>query len=120
MIAKLLTLGLCILSFSCATVRVVKAKPGKGGTIALHKGIMGEPAEEQADRIMSQQCPRGYRVIEEGEAVVGSETNFNGTSSSSKTGSSNRSNSVSEMSGSSSTSDVTEWRITYKCKRSRS
>ena len=44
---------------SCASVRVVKKRPGKGGVIAVKEGFIGESADIKADRIMRENCRKG-------------------------------------------------------------
>jgi hypothetical protein len=87
--------------------RVVK-KTQAGGEVAL----VGpqESAREKADEYMRTQCPAGFDIVEEGEAVVGSTTtartadggkNIFGQKTSTTTADS---------------TDKREWRIKYQCK----
>lgn len=85
----------------CSSIRVVKKTPD-GGIVALQGAQDG--AREKAEQYMSGQCPGGYDVVEEGEAVSGSET----TAETHKT----FLGPVTEAK----TKDTHEWRITYKCK----
>lgn len=112
---KLALLSLCSLAFSCATVRVVKSQPGKGGELAVKDGFIGEPASAIADRTMGTNCSRGYIVTEEGEHVVGSTSRTSGSEDTKGSALSSKSNKT--LSSETSTSDVTEWRIKYKCKK---
>jgi hypothetical protein len=114
---KQVMLVLCSLAFSCATVRVVKSQPGKGGELAVKDGFIGEPASVIADRTMSANCSRGYVVTEEGEHVVGSTSRTSGSEESK--GSVVSSKSSKSISSETSTSDVTEWRIKFKCKKAK-
>ena len=103
---------------SCASVRVVKSRPGVGGVIAVKQGFVGDSAEVMAKRVMKRNCPRGFRVYEEGEFVVGKYTRTSGrekTKGSMLDKSSNK-----KFSSSSEESNKTEWRMKYKCKRKRS
>ncbi len=97
-----LTIGTAILWFGagCAlgNYRVVKVVKG-GGELAL-VGSQGE-AREKANAYMTQQCNGGYEVVEEGEAVIGENTEahraFLGGVQASST-------------------QKTEWRIKFACK----
>ncbi len=51
----------------CSSIRVVQKTPA-GGTVALEGAEGG--AREKADEYMRSQCPAGYEIVEEGEAVV--------------------------------------------------
>ena len=97
---------------SCASYRVVKVKPKRGGVVALKPGFEGvDAARLKAEGEMNRVCPNGYEIVEEGEVVVGSRT-------STKTRASKKNQTV--LSGSNADTEsknVTEWRMTYKCKR---
>lgn len=93
------TLGLS--SVACSGIRVVQ-KTKDGGILAL-QGIQDD-AREKADSYMKGQCPKGYEIVEEGEAVVGQDTRMQSNNT--------RYGSI----GSAQSRDVREWRITYKCK----
>ena len=87
----------------CSGIRVVQ-RTQTGGTVALQGAEDG--AREKADEYMRGQCPAGYEVVEEGEAVVGSVTNA-------------RSNpTIIGPVTTARTTDTREWRITYKCRGS--
>jgi hypothetical protein len=86
---------------ACSSIRVVKKMPD-GGIVAL-QGDQGG-ARQKAEDYMHGQCPGGYDVVEEGEAVVGQES----TARTSKT--------IIGPVTSGTSQDVREWRITYKCK----
>jgi len=83
---------------SLGNYRVVKTVPQKGGEVAL-VGVQNE-AREKAEGYMRGQCPSGYDIVEEGEAVVGQEQ------VGSRRGYMVRSE----------TNDKHEWRIKYQCK----
>ncbi|HEU4410761.1 MAG TPA: hypothetical protein VFS43_36250 [Polyangiaceae bacterium] len=90
-------LGACGGSF-----RVVRRAPAAG-----ELALAGDPdeAREQAEDYMRRQCPEGYDVLDEGEAVVGSR------STAYAPGYGRRSGFVNVT-----TSDIAEWRIRYRCK----
>jgi hypothetical protein len=78
-----------------------------GGEIAM-AGFMRN-ADDSAVQYMNSQCPNGYDVVEEGEAVVGQETKAETTSSKTIDG-------RPSTETTSSTTDKREWRIRYQCK----
>ena len=88
----------------CSSIRVVQKTPD-GGVVAL-QGVQSG-AREKADDYMRAQCGGEYAVIEEGEAVVGSDTTSRKTSS--FLGPTTQAQST----------DRTEWRITYRCKNAK-
>ncbi len=91
------------MTFSCAHARVVKSQPGKGGLIAVGKGMFGD-ARAEADLEMRRNCGSKRPVIlEEGEHVVGTSTSTDNK----------RTKRGSRSTGT--TRDRTEWRIKYKC-----
>ena len=105
-------LGLFIImsmSVSCATVRVVKKRPGRGGTIAVKQGFIGESADVKAARIMSSNCRRGYRILSEGEHAVGK---VSSTSSRGRT-----KHGIDYGNSQTVETQTNEWRVKYKCKR---
>jgi hypothetical protein len=89
------------------TYRVVK-KTQSGGEVAL----VGpqESAREKADEYMQSQCPTGFDIVEEGEAVVGSTTTARTTD-----GGKNLFGQKTATTSAEST-DKREWRIKYQCK----
>lgn len=91
------TLGACGGSF-----RVVRHAPN-AGEVSLSGDV--EEARAQAEDYMRRQCPEGHDVVDEGEAVVGSQ------SSTFVPAYGRRSGVVNTM-----TSDIAEWRIRYRCK----
>ena len=102
---------LASISTSCATVRVVNKRPGRGGTIAVQEGFIGESADVKARRLMSSNCRRGFKIISEGEHKVGSTSS--GRSRDRKLFG------IKYKESEESTVDVNEWRVKYRCKRSR-
>lgn len=96
-------IGLHLLA--CATIREVKKAPGKGGVIMVQEGIGGD-ARADAKQKMKENCGLKTPVIlEEGEEVIGSTgRNYNSKSSWWDT---------------SESEDKREWRIKYKCKKSK-
>ncbi len=100
---------------SCATVRVVKSKPGRGGTLALQKGLFGDPVEIIAEKVMNNNCPNGFKVVEEGEVIVGKRIV---TRAKEETKGSVYSNKSSKKIGSETEEmNQKEWHLKYKCKR---
>lgn len=90
---------------ACATIREVKKSPGKSGIIMVQEGIGGD-ARADAKQKMKENCGGKTPVIlEEGEAVIGS------------TNSGHNSDSI--WFSSSESEDKREWRIKYKCKKSK-
>lgn len=90
---------------SCAHARVVKSQPGKGGTVAVGKGLFGD-ARAEADLEMRRNCGSKRPVIvEESEHVVGTSTSTDNK----------RTKRGSRSTGE--TRDKTEWRIKYKCEK---
>ena len=89
----------------CGTARIVK-QDQVGGILAL-KGDQGK-AHEQAQQIMTQHCQGPYHIVEQGETVIGSRTHGGEETYATRRG-------TVVTRGGSSTRDVTEWRITYRC-----
>lgn len=100
-----------IFASSCATVRVVKKKPRKGGELAVTQGFIGPSAEELAAQKMSSNCRGKYEITEEGEAVVGSKRRMKHNSTKQK---SYRTD-VTSGNEYEESRDMVEWRIKYKC-----
>jgi hypothetical protein len=112
MLVMKLNLSLMAIAFfsfaatGCATIRVVKRTPA-GGELALI-GARDE-AQQKANEYMDRQCPAGYDVLEEGEAVVGQNMSTTSRPTRGLFGDKQvQSNSVSE--------DKREWRVKYQCK----
>jgi len=106
--SKYLILLTSLALFACSgTYRVVK-KTQSGGEVAL----VGpqESAREKADEYMRSQCPTGFDIVEEGEAVVGSTTTARTTD--------NGKNIFGQKTATTSadSTDKREWRIKYQCK----
>jgi len=104
---KYLTLALVVVSAAalsaCATTRVVKKQPGKGGEIMVQEGIWGD-ARADAQKQMKSNCGKKKPVVtEEGEAVVGS------------TSTSKKDKSKYGSTTSTDSEDKREWRIKYRC-----
>lgn len=93
-----------VLLTGCSSIRVVQKTPD-GGVVAL-QGVQSG-AREKADEYMRGQCGGEYAVVEEGEAVVGSDTTARKTST--FLGPATQSHST----------DRTEWRISFKCKNAK-
>ncbi|HWU44482.1 MAG TPA: hypothetical protein VN132_13620 [Bdellovibrio sp.] len=126
-------IGLCFLFLAgCQTVpyqgqaRETKLKPKEGGIIALKENFRDED-RAVAEQKMRRNCdPLPFRILEEGEAVVGQTTNSN-------THDTKRDDSRStvgtlfglpitsgeaggkDSSSSSTTTALKEWQITYQC-----
>jgi hypothetical protein len=104
----LIGLGIgCVVSFAAvgcggSTFRVVEKTSG-AGVVAIASAQ--DQAREQAETYMKSQCPTGYDVQKEAEAVIGETTK--GKQQAGWLGSTNTS---------STTTQKTEWRIEYKCK----
>ena len=116
---------LSLLAFSlsgCATARVVTKQPGTGGVIAV-SSESNSSAREKAGDLMNENCGSGgYKIIEEGEAVVGSKSIHHqheyqdATTKTSMFGGALKAYSGgNDRSSQSETNQKTEWRITYKC-----
>src|SRR5215813_3697519 len=103
-VASVLALSTLALS-GCGTYRVVRRTPS-GGEVALQGSE--EKAREAAAEYMASQCPQGYDIVEEGEAVIGSET----VASTRK----DRVFGVPVQSTKAETTDKHEWRLKYQCK----
>lgn len=106
-----LVLSVCAISLlvgACGGIRVVK-KTQTGGELALLGSQ--EKAREEATKYMTAQCPSGFDILEEGEAVVGSTSSSNAQQTTSWTG-------RPAVATTTSTEDKREWRIKYQCKGS--
>ena len=100
-VAVAITMGLTGCMGSAQMVKRDKA----GGVLAL-KGDR-DKAMEDAKGQMSAHCPNGFEIVGEEMAKVGEATESEGDTEGTKKGTSTK--------GSSVTSDVTEYRITYAC-----
>jgi hypothetical protein len=104
--ASIVVASLFTMLAGCGTYRVVKKTPN-GGEVALQGSP--EKAREGAQEYMAAQCPGGYDILEEGEAVVGSETTEQTRKGPDVFG-------VPTRTTNASTTDKREWRIKYQCK----
>jgi hypothetical protein len=106
----LMFLGVALLA-ACGSARVVQ-RTQYGGVIAL-QGDRGK-AMEDARRQMDTHCgPQNYTVVQEGEEVIGTDTNYGERTDAASNDSGTRA--ASETSGGSSTRQATEWRVHYQC-----
>lgn len=94
-------LGLVALT-GCSGIRVVQ-RSQTGGVVALQGAESG--AREKAGEYMSRECPRGYEIVEEGEAVIGQTTHAD-----------TRPGLLFGSHTTARSEDRREWRITYHCK----
>jgi hypothetical protein len=98
------TVLLGTLAAGCGSARIVE-RTQYGGTLALEGDQ--EKANADAHEKMRAHCQGPYTVIKEGEAVVGSQTDYRENTRETRRGS--------RTAGGAVTQDVTEWRITYQC-----
>lgn len=103
LIASFFAVSLMALN-GCAAIRVVQRTP-TGGVVALEGDQ--EKAHEKAAEYMASQCPEGYQIVEEGEAVIGTQT----TEQSRR----ERVWGVPVKETRSETTDKREWRVKYQC-----
>jgi hypothetical protein len=108
----LLVSALGSLAIGCSAVRVVKVTRD-GGEIALLGDREG--AMEKARAEMAAQCggPDSYEIVEQGEVVVGQVTQSR-EQQNVKRG--RRGSFTGFSSGTSTTTDQTEWRVLFECK----
>ena len=85
---------------------MVKRTPA-GGELALVGAREG--AQDKANEYMARQCPGGYDVLEEGEAVVGQNTTTTTRPTKGLFGGK-------QIQSDSSSEDKREWRVKYQCK----
>jgi hypothetical protein len=111
-----MSVGLLLVLAACGSARVVN-RTQYGGVIAL-QGDRGK-AMEQATAEMAAHCggPGSYRVIKEGEVVIGTDTYVReDTATDSKTSRSGRRSSTdTTTTGQTSTRQAKEWQIEYEC-----
>ena len=106
LLPALLQLGL-LAGAACGTARLVERNQ-YGGTLAL-VGFDRQKAMENAHVTMASHCgPGAYAVVQEGEHVTGSQTSERDEVRKTKEG-------TLVKEGGSSTSNTTEWRISYRC-----
>jgi hypothetical protein len=108
-LALALASSFSLASIGCGTYRVVK-KTQNGGEVAL-EGVQSQ-AREKAEQYMASQCPTGYDIVEEGEAVVGSESTSETTGARTIFG-------QPAARTTTSSNDKREWRIQFKCRDAR-
>jgi hypothetical protein len=111
-----LSIGLVVALAACGSARVIQRTEG-GGTLEL-QGDRGK-AMEDANSQMAAHCggPGTYRVVQEGEEAIGTDTyTREDTSAGSTTSRSGRTTqSGSTTTGQQSTRTATAWRIHYVC-----
>jgi hypothetical protein len=118
--ALLFSLTTCAAGGCCSARYLVR--DGDGGVVAIPSNQSGFPFyyREDAEKLMSQACPKGYTVLREEEVVVGkvtTNTNRSDTESHDLVGHKNQSVGslvTNTASQSVETKDKTEYRITYK------
>ena len=95
--------------------RVVSRQPGNGGVITIQQGFDGgSNARLEADAMMRQNCNGPFDITEESEVVVGQRGTQNTESRKEQDyfyGPQKRTRTTTES------RDVTEWRISYKCRK---
>jgi hypothetical protein len=111
-----ISVGLFLVLAACGNAKVIQ-RTETGGTIEL-QGDRGK-AMEQANQEMAAHCggPGSWRVVQEGEEVIGQDTVVReDTSEASKTSrSGRRSRTDTTTTGQTSTRNATAWRIHYTC-----
>ena len=111
-----ISVGLFLVLAACGSAKVIQ-RTETGGTIEL-QGDRGK-AMEQANQEMAAHCggPGSWRVVQEGEEVIGQDTVVReDTSEASKTSrSGRRSRTDTTTTGQTSTRDATAWRVHYAC-----
>lgn len=99
---------------SCATIRVVTTRPRNGGVIAIQAGLWGQDeARMKAESVMRSTCGGKFEITEEGEAVIGTTSTTRGNADQKY----NNRGSSTQLSSSTDTTNKTEHRITYVCKK---
>ncbi len=125
---KKVSLGLALLGLlasACQHIpyaRQVKSKPQQGGVIALNVNHVPED-RQKAEGMMQTTCGRSsYKIVEEGEAVIGTETTSSGNAYNNSYGSGSGFSAFgvplsggTSMNSNSSTVQKKEWQITYEC-----
>ncbi len=119
LVKSLMMSGVCLAVLGgCATARMVESEPEVGGVVTIAPQG-NEEARQKAEALMRQTCAgKTYKIVKEGEVVVGSRTEAkqNETPKEDKNLFGKKTKSV-ETSSSTSTSNVTEWRLTFKCQK---
>jgi hypothetical protein len=105
-------MGVMLAAVGCSGIRVVKASK-TGGIIALTGDREG--AMEKARQEMARTCggPDKYEITEEGEAVIGSVAHEEGSATA---GNNIFGQPAVRTSGTTETTQKTEWRVNYTCK----
>lgn len=108
---------------SCMTppqpyAKTVEMEPGKGGIIMIHPSE--DPiAHQKAEGMMQSNCAgKKYQILKEGETKVGTASSGTTQNNSKEAGFFEKLSGISnktESQTSTATTDITEWRITYKC-----
>lgn len=111
-VTPLVLIASAITLSGCSGIRVVRSSP-EGGEIALLG--MRDDAMETARQEMASNCggPGRYRILEQGEVVVGQTTQGQATADTDR--SRRRRGSRTVVTTSETTQDVTEWRVKYAC-----
>ena len=106
---------LLLLTFvGCSSASYVSYRPGSGGVIRVNPKD-SEEARLQAEDLMRQTCAgKNYRIVEEGEAVIGKHKEREGNSYIEDTTRIFKKDSKTYRESGSSY-DVTEWRLTFEC-----
>lgn len=126
--AVLSCMAVAVAVAGCSTVpyaREVKKRPADGGVIALRSAHTTED-RAHADSLMRTNCGSNQaRIMEEGEIVIGQRTNSDARTSNERSESSGfsiggvkfggASDPYQRTSGSSETTQMTEWQISYQC-----
>ncbi len=101
---------------SCATARLVESEPEIGGIVTVNPPDSPE-ARDKAKAMMQNTCgSKPYRIVKEGETVVGQTTSgVQEEEPTSKTSLFGKKTQVVETKSSQTTTNVTEWRLIFKC-----
>jgi hypothetical protein len=118
--ALIVALAVCAAGGCCSARYLVR--DANGGVVAIPSNQSGFPLyyREDAEKLMSQACPKGYTIVREEEVVVGqvtTNTNRSDTEARDLTGRKNQSSGTlvtNTASQSVETHDKTEYRITFK------
>lgn len=89
----------------CGSARLVRSSPD-GGVVAIPSNSNSWPFyyRRDAEKLMAQQCPNGYKIVEEGEVVVGKKAATSESVDRDRT----------TTSKVTTVSDQKEWRITFR------
>lgn len=114
---KVWSLATVFVFTSCATARVVQSRPEIGGVVAIAPRDNPD-ARSKGKLLMADICGRKkYRIVEEGETIVGSKTSGSATQSegSKRMLFSSKRRPTTETEMNAETSNVTEWRLKFVC-----